>query len=174
MREVAEKVAGGCLQDILFSMQTDTITLYPPRLAWIGVLLTCVAFLGVGLVTDLRHKWIAIPWDLLWAAGTVACIAQLTSRRDYLRLSREGFVVRSLFRTTSIFRWQDVSEFRAAPSSPDGKLIVVFDCPSHSQLLLASPDRTVAGASHGLPDHYQMSAQALAELMNKWRSQAMR
>lgn len=113
---------------------------------------------------------------VFFLAGAGLCILMLSPERSHLLLTPAGFTVRSIFKA-SHFRWDEVVEFRTL--SVKGTTMVVYSLSPQGKLrytesLWRKLNRAVSGGDESLPDTYGMSADALAQLMNQWRKQAVR
>ncbi len=129
-------------------------------------------FVGIGLKA-LGEKP-AIGWlcTIFFGFGVVVFVVQLFPGASYLRITKEGFQFCALFRKSPLFLWRDVSTFRVARLPPAGSRMVVFDWSAKPERGVRSFNRAVAGATDGLPDNFGMKHQALADLLNEWRSRA--
>jgi hypothetical protein len=105
--------------------------------------------------------WIAGFFALCFVVGVVNALPGASE----LRLDREGFVVRSLFRSQA-YRWADIVCFGVG--SVSGMTLVTITRRSHAP---AGPVRSfLIGDSDGaLPATYGHSAVALAALLEDWR-----
>lgn len=156
-------------------MEVQGVRLRPREGKWFGIfaISLVLALVGVGFATDGEtSRWMA--WMGWFFAGFLALCAlvsliALFSDGSYLDLSREGFVVCSLFRRLPLIPWNAVSNFRAEWIPP--ARLVVFDAERDLRLhpRLAAFSKAAFGASNCLPDTYGRSAEELAALMNKWK-----
>jgi hypothetical protein len=99
--------------------------------------------------------------------AVVFCI-NLFPNSSYLRLTREGFTMCSMFRCRSI-EWRHVSHFGI--SRIGLKKLVGWD-PSHPVSSAGKATKAISGYVSALPDTYSLTPEELAELMNKAREQA--
>lgn len=146
----------------------EVLTLYPSRVKHSLFALLSLAFTSIPFFA---RKTTAMTWLCSAFFGICAAvfIAQLFPGTSYLQLTREGFVMRSLFRTHPLVPWSRVGEFSVARVSR--RKMVVYDSAVDAERnpRLAKTNRFLTGASSGLPETYGLSAEALAMLLNEWR-----
>lgn len=143
------------------------LKLHPSRRKHIFLAVISGAFVSIPI-------WVPdAPASLWWGAAffglcLIVFLAQMVPGVSNLRLTSEGFIVRTLLRNAPLVRWSEVSPFGVTGSF---RKMVVYD----SQVdraqspALAKASTFLVGASSGLPDTYGMPAEALATLMNEWR-----
>lgn len=153
----------------------DTLVLRPSLWKLLLMLAGSLAFVAIGVFIMPAGDW--TRWLVIGFFGLcgAAFLAQLLPGASYLKLDRDGFTFAALFRTTRV-GWTEVSPFTAGYISVNR--MVQFDL--SDERLNADGTRTTAaiargltGASGALPDTYGMKADALAELMNRWRERAL-
>jgi hypothetical protein len=137
----------------------------------ISFLFVSVAFVGVGV-------WLQPPSGIvrwLFTGFFTICAAvfgvQLFPDASWLHITAEGFTVCSLFRKSDFVPWRDVSNFRVATVAHHR--MVVYDRDTAAKPGLRRLNRSLMGATDGLPDNYGMKQQALADLMNERRALAI-
>jgi len=147
----------------------ETLVLRPSRVKSLVMLLIGVAFTAGGIVMvrdGARWGWFVL---IFFGLCTVVFISLLLPNSAYLRLTPEGFEIRSLYRS---FRnkWTDVTSFRAGRVGLNPMVMITF-APTYQRGRTA---RAVAdaltGGEGGLPDTYGHSAKELAALLNEWRA----
>lgn len=149
----------------------QTLLLKPSRRNWIGMLVGCLAFTAIAANMALEGD--AWGWFGVVIFGTCAVVAgiQFIPGSGHLRLRRDGFEFRSLWRTKS-YRWADVANFQTAEFYR--KRFVVWDwAPGFEKPRAASLHAKFAGVESGLPDSYGLKPNELATLMNEWRARAL-
>jgi hypothetical protein len=116
-----------------------------------------------------EHGWFVLGF---FGLCSFVFVLQLLPNASWLRLTDEGFVVRSLFRTGKLVRWRDVARF--VPGRMHGNACVYYNY--SFEYTGQKTGRAVAGALVGaeamLPDTYGMKAEALAAVMEDWRMRA--
>ena len=127
----------------------------------------------VALAVSMRDQgpimWFAI---ILFAIFSGIFVLQAFPGASYLQLLPEGFVIRALYKTSPLLRWESVSEFRVGSLLPWRKA-VVFD-PTQPHLSRVVPiNRNLTGGSGALPDNYGLRPAKLAALLNDWRQNAL-
>ncbi len=156
-------------------MQPEVLTLHPSKAKAVALAAVFLAYTFVGVL--MIRKGAMGGWFLaiLCGLGCVVFAVTLWPGASYLRITSEGFVVRSLFRRWPLARWNSVSEFHVAqvPGRWPRTKMVVYDQEGLSSQRLARISRSLAGASCGLPDTYGHKAEALAAIMNQWRAKAI-
>jgi hypothetical protein len=150
----------------------DAMELKPDRLRWLMVFLISAGFVAIAV-------WIG-PGEptLFWGAGGFFLLCALVAAPlmlgvgANLKLDREGFACRTLFRT---FRreWRECSAFY--PVRAGLKKFVGFSTPQDEAAHpgLAAFNRQAIGASGMLPDTFGLSAEGLADLLNRFRERAI-
>ncbi len=161
----------------------ETLKLVPSKRKWIVLGAVFVAF-AAGFAALYMFTPRADPTDdsplvigfliAFFAVGAAASFMMLLPGSAYLLLTPGGFTARTIFKSRT-FRWAeieafDVMAFRGAKLvvftfSPQGKLRVV-------ESRWRKLNQAIGGGDDNLPDTYGMSAEALAALMNKWKSNA--
>jgi len=149
-------------------MKPDELILRPKKSKII--LLAFVSFMftigGIFIIKDEDVKgWlISIFFGLCF---TVAII-QLIPGSPQLKLTTEGFIMTSLFRSHFI-KWEDIKHFKEGYTGT--KRSVVFDyVDSHNKFSIGKNIAKQLSDSHGaLPDTYGLKTSELVRLMNKWK-----
>jgi hypothetical protein len=111
---------------------------------------------------DARGLWISGFFALCLLVGLVNALPTASA----LRLDRNGFVVRTLFRSRT-YRWVDIESFGVGTVS--GMTIVTFTIRAH-QPAGAVKSFLVGNVDGALPETYGQSAVALAALLEDWRA----
>lgn len=147
------------------------LTLRPNSWRWLLVLGFCAVFVRVGSSTIGDGKFAGWFVFITFAVGAAVAAVQLLPQSSYLKLTREHFEMRTMYRS-HVYKWEDVSAFR--PVYLSGNQSVGFD------LLRTEANRTMrdvsvslSGSEAALPETYQMTAEALVALMNEWRSRRL-
>ena len=156
---------------------TDTaslseLMLRPSRWRWL-VLLFFAASSTVIAVPRI-HDGDQRGWFVLSIFGifTLTALIVILPAASYLRLTREGFTVCSLYRK-SFTRWSEVTEFRGA--SVGLNTLVGFDYAPEFQRWRRGRrlSAAISGCEGALPDTYGLGAVKLAVLMTAYREQAL-
>jgi hypothetical protein len=130
----------------------------------------CLAFAVLGAVIIVANGsawgWAALAF---FGLGAIVLGASLLPGVSELRLDREGFAVRSLFRTGR-YRWNDVKSFRPVTIPPSGTVRVGFDFSSNVRPAAAWLSGSLAGVEACLPDNYGLRPQELANVLAVWRA----
>jgi hypothetical protein len=149
------------------------LTLYPSRRKWLLMFVGSAAF-AVGGAWMIRggDSWGWFPLLFFGACALVGLVAVLP-HAGALVLDRDGFEVTNLFRHHRS-RWQDVSAFEAQSIPPAHQFFVVYDDASVSASSLAKINTAIVGRNAALPDTYGQRAEDLAQLLEQWRTLALR
>src|SRR4051812_24606928 len=86
------------------------ITLYPSRGKWWLIGITCGIFAAIGVAVALggdAHGWIVA---VIFGALTAYSIWHLVSQRSYMRLTADGFEVRTALNSYTV-RWSEIAGF---------------------------------------------------------------
>jgi hypothetical protein len=145
------------------------ITLCPRRKKWLPVLLGSVVFTTIGVWMASNNDWRG--WLGLIGFGPCAIVSALMvsfPQVTSLRLTDEGFYMRSLFRT-HFLRWCDVTGFGLFSVSLNLMVGFNYSAAYPKQKLGRRMAADLAGWEGALSDTYGMSAQELADLMNAWK-----
>ncbi|HUA32785.1 MAG TPA: hypothetical protein VMA09_04225 [Candidatus Binataceae bacterium] len=122
----------------------------------------------VGFGTAWSMVFMGVLFTIVFAVMVFVAATILTRGGGGLRLERNGFTIRSPFRS-AFFRWRDIVRFRVMRTT-DLRHSVVFDFHSsyQGQRMLRGPGRRL-GYEGIIPDNYGRTADELAELLNEWR-----
>jgi rhomboid protease GluP len=152
----------------------EPIVLGPSRKRWSAVLLISVV-IGGGCVAGMiaQPNVIAALGVLLFVPGTVIAGLQMLPGRSYLRIVRDGLIVRTPFKTTR-WAWNDIENFDAYEIQQQytSSKHVGFDrreLTPERQGFWKTLNRGISGVDVGLPDSYGMRHTELAELLNDAR-----
>lgn len=168
----------------------DVMILRPTKGKWILALLLSVPLIAIGTTYIFIDEFIRIfvyekargtvggwmstfsggVFMSLGIVGAIGALLQCIPGASELRLSAEGFTVRTLYRSRS-YRWEEVSSFHPIRFVRKYVGFEVTGAQDHTRL--AGLERTLTGFRANLPDTYGLSAEDLAALMNNWRNQAI-
>jgi hypothetical protein len=143
----------------------EPLVLRPSKGQQLKLVGLCLAFVAAG-------AFLMTAGELVWGAagvgffglGAIVLGTMLLPGASHLRLERQGFEVRSLFRGAH-YRWSDVREFRPVAMPPSGLTLVGFDFSPNVRPAAAWLSSSVAGAEGCLPDTYGLSPEDLASVM---------
>jgi hypothetical protein len=158
--------------DAILQRFLGPVTLLASRRKWLLVLLGCTGFAAAGVAMVNA----AAPWGsyvlIVFGAGAIVAAVMLVPGAGALRLDRDGFVVRSLFRSSRV-RWQDASKFAPVSIPPSMQRMVCYDDAKLAAGTMAKLNVAITGRNSALPDSYGLSVDELARLMVQWREQAV-
>lgn len=150
-------------------MKTDELTFRPKKqkiilLAFVSVILTHG---GIVIIEDnsLKGWLIAIFFGLCFLGALI----QLIPNSSQLKLTKEGFIMTSLFRS-HFTKWEDVKYFKEGYIGP--KKVVMFDyVDNHKEFTIGKGIAKQLADSHGaLPDTYGLKTTELLRIMNEWKN----
>jgi hypothetical protein len=146
--------------------------LHPSKLRMILFAMLSVVFVAGG-ICGINSGDTATGWcvTLFFGLCGIVCILNILPNASHLRLTKEGFEVKSLYRART-YSWSDVHDFRVY--EVENKKMVGFDLSdSHpTGATTRKVSSALTGVEDGLPDTYGMKAEALARLMDEWKSRA--
>jgi hypothetical protein len=149
----------------------DAMLLRPRRTKWILLLAVSLAFAVGGGVMARGGKPEGYLGLAFFGLCALVAAAMLLPGTAYLRLTRDGFEVRSLFRSRQT-RWADVGELRAGRIGLNAMVVFNF-APTYARAKkLRAVASVLTGVEGAIPDTYGYSAKDLAGLLNQWRSRA--
>ncbi len=150
-----------------------TLLLRPRRAKWLLLLIASLALTvaGIWMIRGGETKgWFVVA---VFALSTLMSGAMLLPGSAYLRLTPDGFEMRSLYRHSRT-RWVDVTWFRTGRIGLN-KMVLFDYAPSYTRSARARAlASALTGTEAALPDTYGHSAEALATLLNDWRARATR
>lgn len=151
----------------------ETLVLRPSRKRWLLLLAISLAFTAGGVRVALDGGIVGWFGLVFFALCSVVAVVSLLPSSAYLRLTRDDFEVRSLFRSQRV-RWTDVKAFR--PGRIGVNAMVLYDfAPSYAEgRRMRAVSSAIGGAEGALPDSYGRSVADLARLLEEWRVRASR
>lgn len=146
------------------------ITLYPSKRSTILWLLVCILFVFAGYWLIQSGSLVGWATAILFGIGAVVFTVTLLPNSSYLRISKQGLEIRTLYKSGFI-NWSDVERFDAG-SIGSNKMVLVSYTAEHTKYQTAkSVARFLAGTEGALPDTYGHTAEQLAEKLNFLKSQ---
>lgn len=147
--------------------------LRPSPFRMLGFSLACLGFAAVGLLLIHDGEWLGWPVVVFCGVGTLLFAAVTVPGACHLRLTRDGFEIRTLWRTAGIYRWSDVERFRAGRVGLNKAVVFDFADSYGGQETARAIAKEIGGAEGALPDSYGLSVEALAAIMNEYREAAL-
>jgi hypothetical protein len=142
----------------------------PPHRRWIFIA-AGVGFAAIGFFYAYAGVGLASVVALLGVLMVLVNGARLVPGANYLRLNQDGFEVCAFFRREAV-RWRDVRRFTIAKGIT-GRRVAYILAPSDDPDLDRRLTRAFSGEDGTLPETYGMSAQALLDLLNGWRTRSI-
>jgi hypothetical protein len=162
-------------------MDKETLILRPRNLKTIGLLLISFTLVlgGVILIDESPLiSWFCISF---FGIGVIVFTLELIPNSNYLKLTKDGFEIRSLYKS-NFTKWNDINSFKAGVLKipvynvlgtffNKKKKMVFFDYKEthRKNKITKSLSKSLSGSQAALPDLYGMKADELAKLMNDWK-----
>jgi len=152
-----------------FVLPEDKLILRPKPLKTIILALVCLAFTTGGILISLEEEWKGWLIASFFGLGLLVFIVQLIPGSSQLTLTKEGFIVTSLFRSY-FTEWSDIEPFEVGYVGKSK--FVKFDYKAnHKKHKTGKGIAKFLTGNHGaLPSNYGMSLEDLSGLMNTWKS----
>jgi hypothetical protein len=131
------------------------------------MLLGALVFVAVGVWVVSFEPVIGYLSIGFFGLCAVAFGVNLLPNSSYLRLTREGSTVCTMFRSRS-GAWREVNKFGV---NRIGVRNIVGWAPSHPASKFDNTARVITGYASTLPETYGLTAEELAELLNRWRDE---
>ncbi len=119
----------------------------------------------IAMEGNLFIKWGTI---LFFGLGVVVFIVELLPNSAYLKLTNEGFEVRSLYRS-NFTKWVEVDRFGIFYIRFYAMVVLNFTEEHKKHTIGKKIARSLSPYQGALPQTYGMKAIKLAELMNEWK-----
>ena len=153
--------------------EPEVRVLHGTRAKWVWVFLVMAAFFAVGLAPGYREEnpfmaWLTVAFCGL---GSVFSLAMLVApgARGTLTLDAQGFEIRTFGRRHRT-SWADVAGFGLIRIS-GARMISIEYQPGYARQRAAREIAAgLTGAEGAIPDNYEVSGAALAELLERWRA----
>jgi hypothetical protein len=148
----------------------DELVLHPSPVRWLGLLVASVAFVAAGIWIVSRGdapRWAGWTSIFFFGLGVPVSLFQFLPGACELRIDREGFTIRQMYRSHRVL-WSELTEIGVG--GPRGKMVVFNYAPGKTKgRRLRSMARALSGSEGGLPDTYGMRAEELAWLLEDRR-----
>jgi hypothetical protein len=146
------------------------MTLYPKRSSAILLLLTCSAFVAIGIWMGTTGKAFGYLCAAFFGLGVPIAVIQLIPGSTFLHIDSNGITFSNLFRKTSM-SWSVFQEFYVVTMKQNGltvrKMVGFNFAPSYDRARAGrAVAKLVADCEGALPDTYGKKAEELAELLN--------
>jgi hypothetical protein len=154
----------------------DELVLKPSKLRQFRLLITGAIFTAGGVWMIASHN--LMGWFVLLFFGLclLVFVINLLPNASYLRLTKDGFEVKQLFRS-NFYRWTDVQDIQSGAQYKYGFPIRTYVGFNFSDTYeQAGKARAIAksltGCEGQLADNFGMEAPGLAALMARWKENA--
>jgi hypothetical protein len=130
--------------------------------------LVCGAFVAIGIFirdSEPMAGWGAI---VFFGLGMIISLIQFIPNVSYLKLTDEGFEVKSLFRS-GFTKWTDVKGFRAGQI--EGNTLIFFDYTEKHKKWKTGKKfaKFLSGYEGAIPSSYNIKTDKLLALMNEYK-----
>ncbi|WP_299768469.1 STM3941 family protein [uncultured Dokdonia sp.] len=143
--------------------------LRPKKTKSIILIVISILFVLGGYLMLEEKFFIGIITIIFFGLGIIIFTIQLFPNTSYLKLTKEGFEMRTLFKS-NFTKWSDVKEFSTDYIGPN-KMVMLNYNEEHTKYKNGKKIAKILSGSEGaLPDTYGMSAKALTQLMNEWKA----
>ena len=142
------------------------LVLRPRHRATLRLLVVCFGLGAAGVWMLVQGDWLGWLPAIFFGIGTVVFAAQLLPNASLLRISPDGILVRSLFRS-HVYGWSDVDRFSVSRIGRNKMVVLDFSQTFAKSNRARRLSKLLTGWEGALPDTYGMSAEALAELLNE-------
>lgn len=159
-------------------MSDDELTLTPSRRTQILLLVVAALFVTIGVMmlserrVSAADTWMTYAGIGFFGLCGLVFVVQLIPGSAYLKIRRDGFEFRALWRGGA-WRWSDVEEFGVARFTAHRMVGFRFS-PSYDRRQLARVRRlneALLGYEAALPDNYGMKHEELAALLNRKKAE---
>lgn len=148
-------------------MPTLPITLRPSTTRWLGTLAICAVFVVIGYLYRPTNALIGWLMMLFFGLGVLASLVNLYPGSTYLRLTSEGFTTATLARR-EFYPWTEIAQFTPIKIGLNTMVGLSYVNPAAAPPVRRTRLR-LNGVEQVLPDTYGLSAEALADLLNRVR-----
>lgn len=146
-------------------IQTKEITFYPNKIKTFILLLICVLFTWSSIsLTVTNVDWLG---TIFFGLGSVVFGISLLPKSNYLRLTKEGFIIKTLFRK-HFLKWEEVKDFDVIYIHLNKMIVFNYTSEYKHQKIARSFLARLKGVEGGLPDTYGKNAYELAKILNEW------
>ena len=156
--------------DARFAPRGQPAVLRAARGKWLRVAAGMVVFFGIGLMPGYRHDNPAMAWATLVFCGLGALFAfSQIAWPSTLTLDAEGFETATFGRRHRT-RWADVAGFGMVEIPGGHRMVSIAYAPGYRRQRVARAlAKNLSDAEGALPGTYEVSGEALAILMERWR-----
>lgn len=149
-------------------MRSEPKIFRPNQLKNTLLFLGCSAFVAIGvfiLDKDPKIGWGSI---IFFGLGVIVSLIQFYPNSTYLKLTDEGFKVKSLFRS-SFTKWRDVKDFRQGHIN--GNKMIFFDYTDKHQKWSNGKKvaKFLSGKEGAVPSSYNINTEELLDLMKEYK-----
>ena len=123
-------------------------------------------YLGVIMISEKPLQgWLT---SVFFGICLLVFVIQLFPGSTQLKLTPEGFVMTSLFRS-HLIRWKDVTRFRTGYLFFTKTVFFNYSERKYQQHSAIKLSKIIAGSDNALPSTYGVKASELAAILNEWK-----
>lgn len=152
-------------------MKEEAKILRPKKLKTIVLLMICILFVILGIFIIEKNSFKAWFVIIFFSLGVIIFVIQLIPNSSYLKLTKNQFEIRSLFKS-SYTKWSDVEIFKTGYIRQSEMVMFDFSKDHKKHNIGKTIAKFLTSNEGALPNTYGMKATDLAELMNKWKSES--
>jgi len=149
-----------------------TKILRPSRLKTILLLIVSLAFVATTPITMEKNQTMSWLGAIFFGLVALVFIIQLFPNSSYLKLTEEGFEVKSMYKS-HFTKWSDIEYFGVGEISNNKMVMFIYSENHNTQKIGKEIARGLTGGEGGLPNTYGMKADKLADLMNEWKTDSV-
>jgi hypothetical protein len=142
------------------------LTLKPRRLKLLGYFLMFILFTATGLWMAGERPFAGYFWAVVFGLSALVMLGLLLPSSSYLRLTSTGFTFCSLFRSHTV-RWNDVERFSVVRLHRNKMVAWRYSAGYQARRTARLIADSLTGAEAALPDTYGLTAEELADQMNR-------
>jgi hypothetical protein len=146
----------------------ETLTLYPKKSKILGMLVLSSVFVAASvwmIETGEHFGWVGL---IFFGLALLASLFMLVTNTSYLRLTKEGFETRSIFKT-SFTDWKDVETFGVGSIERNKMVVFNYSASHQKNAKIKQLSRDFAGFEGSVSNMYGDSPEEMAQLMNDWK-----
>ena len=150
-------------------MKEEKKILRPNPLKTIGLLIVSVLFVTCGFYLIDKNPFLAWMIITFSCLGVIVFSIQLIPNSSHLKLTREGFEVKNLFKS-DFTKWSDIEKFRVGYAGRTRMVMYDYSKEFKKYKVGKKIAKSLSGSEGALPNTYGMKAKNLVQLMNHWKS----
>ncbi|MFY7709048.1 STM3941 family protein [Tenacibaculum sp. MEBiC07804] len=155
-------------------MMKKTLILKTKKWKTLIYLIGCLIFIIPSLYFDSEFEFIDWIGFIFFGLGVVIFGIQLLPNSNYLKLNKEGFEVKNLYKS-DFTKWTDIENFKVGDLKfryYNKKMVMIDYSESYNNYKTSRKISNYFSGSDGtLPDNYGMKTEELVKVLNEWKSE---